>query len=129
MQLLYDIIATLAERQSQNEPGFLLRKRLEPALEVIRMNMANSSLSVEEAAKTLRLTRTHFERLFMKAYGMTPLKFIKNMRIEHAKDLLRGAFYNISEIAYMSGFGDLYYFSKVFKNETGMPPSDYRKNG
>jgi AraC-like DNA-binding protein len=127
-QILYDIIATLAEKQSRREPRFIRRKRLAPAIEKMHDGLADPSLSIEDMASVLRLSRAHFERLFMEAYNVTPSEYLRNLRIEHAKDLLRGSFYNVSEIAYMSGFGDLYYFSKVFKKAVGMSPLEYRRS-
>ena len=128
MQSVYDIIATLAETQNQEEPNFLMKKRLDSAIELIQKNISNSNFSVEDAAKPLRVTKTHFERLFKEAYEITPLEYIRNLRLEYAKDLLRSPFFNISEIAYQCGFSDLYYFSKVFRKETGLSPSEYRKS-
>ena len=128
IQSLYDIIATLAETRNQKEPGFRINKNLESAIELIYTNITNPKFSVEEAAKSIRVTRTHFERLFKEAYNVTPLEYIRNMRIERAKDLLRTSFNNVSEIAYQCGFSDLYYFSKVFKKVTGVSPSAYRRS-
>ena len=127
-QALYDIIATLVELQNQKMPNSRLRKDLDSVIEQIHKNIANSDFSVEGAARSFRVTRTHFGRLFKRAYGVTPIEYIQKKRLELAKDLLRASFFNISEISSQCGFSDLYYFSKVFKKETGLSPSAYRKN-
>ena len=49
------------------------------------------------------------------------------MRIQHAEHLIRNSTQNFSQIAYAVGFSDPKYFSKCFKKETGLTPSEYRK--
>ena len=66
-----------------------------------------------------------FGTLFKNAYDVTPAKYITLRRIENAKRLLSTKSLSVCEIATLCGFSDVYYFSKVFKAETGVPPSRF----
>jgi two-component system response regulator YesN len=67
-----------------------------------------------------------FRDLFHDAFRMTPNQYIITRKIEHAKGLLSAGGLTISEIALLCGFADVYYFSKVFKKETGITPSKWK---
>ena len=55
------------------------------------------------------------------------MDFIRDMRIKRAKQLMDSGGYNVSTIAYMTGFNDPKYFSKCFKKQFGISPSEYSK--
>ena len=57
--------------------------------------------------------------------GMTPLDFVRNIKMKHACMMLLNRTQNISEIAYAIGFTSPKYFSKCFKEEFGVTPSEY----
>ncbi len=71
------------------------------------------------------LSYDYFKELFIKQYGVSPVKYITALRIEKAKELLITGRYTISQIAMECGFDNVYYFSTVFKKHTGTPPSKY----
>lgn len=66
-----------------------------------------------------------FKELFKSAYGSSPVKYVTSLKIGKAKELLITGHYKITEIAEACGFENIYYFSTVFKKETGIPPSRY----
>ena len=57
--------------------------------------------------------------------GVSPVDFIKNMRLKRAIQLLEQETYNVSEVAYMSGFTTPQYFSRVFKEAMNCTPKEY----
>lgn len=61
-------------------------------------------------------------------FGMSPIDFVRHMRILRAERLIVESRMSFSEIAYSVGFTDPKYFGRTFKAKTGMTPSDYRKN-
>lgn len=70
----------------------------------------------------------HFRRLFRRAYGESPLEYLTSLRVNFAKRLLREndcLHYTVAQIATMSGFSDISYFSRVFKKCTGVSPRAY----
>lgn len=72
----------------------------------------------------------HMRRLFKQSTGQTPLEYLTELRLNYAKKIMREnrvLHYSIAEIAVMSGFYDSGYFSRVFKKQTGISPSEYAK--
>lgn len=70
----------------------------------------------------------YLNRQFKKMTGQTIFVYLNHLRIEKAKQLLSTGFYTLSDIASLTGFHDIYYFSKVFKKLTGVSPGKYAKN-
>ena len=62
---------------------------------------------------------------FKKAYGDTVIGYINHLKIKEAKKLLREGKYNLTEISQILGFSSVHYFSRLFKKEQGVSPSDY----
>ena len=74
-----------------------------------------------------KLSRRQFDELFKKRFHKTPARYIMLEKIEYAKQLLQMPHLSIMEVAERCGFSDVYYFSKVFKKETGTTPTSFRK--
>ena len=69
------------------------------------------------------MSGTYFRRLFLNRFNMTPNKYLISKRLIYAEKLLSSGKYSIKEVAEMSGFCDVKYFSRVVKKEYGVPPS------
>ena len=69
----------------------------------------------------------HLRRIFKSAVNTTPVKYINYLRLEKAKNMLINSNYSVNEIAFSVGFEDAYYFSRLFKKEIGISPSEYKK--
>ena len=87
----------------------------------------NESLSVSLLAEQAQLNPVYFCSLFRKSMGTTINQFIRHVRINHAEMLLEEGGYSITEIAERCGFGDVFYFSRIFKQQKGVPPSAVAK--
>ena len=85
------------------------------------------SLSVNDAAKICNMSRTRFFTSFKKIFQKHFNAFMIERKLEKAKYLLLRADKSVTEIAYMLDFSDSSYFSKVFKIDTGLTPSKFRK--
>ena len=94
-------------------------------MEFMEANMDNSTLGVEDFANHLGCSRSRFYRQMKDTLDIKPVDFIREMRIKRALYLLESRQYNISEVAFMTGFSDSKYFSKVFKKDKGLTPSEY----
>ncbi len=68
-------------------------------------------------------------RLFKEAYGVTPYRYMLDKKLSFAKKLLLDTALTVAQIAETLGFSDEYYFSGLFKEKVGIPPSVYRKGG
>ena len=73
------------------------------------------------------MSTVYFRKLFTEAYGMPPMRYVRQKRIEKAQNLLENGFTNISEIADSVGFNSIYHFSKTFKQLIGTSPSNYSR--
>lgn len=85
-------------------------------------------VTVRDLAALTGLNPIYCGALFNRFVGNTVSQYIHQLRILHAEILLGESDINISEVAFRSGFEDIYYFSKVFKQIKGVSPSQYRKN-
>ncbi len=93
--------------------------------EVVELHLF-SNLKVEQLAKLCNLSLSSFKREFRKEFNDSPANYINNKRLEKAKELLTISDLLVSEIAYEVGFQDSLYFTRLFKNKIGVPPSAYR---
>ena len=90
-------------------------------------NIKRTDLSVEELSSHLGMSRVHLYKKLKAITGKTPIEFIRILRLKRGAQMLRESQLNISEIAYQLGFNNPKYFSKYFKEEYGIMPSDYQK--
>jgi AraC-like DNA-binding protein len=89
--------------------------------------MDNNTLTVDELVEEMGMGRTVFFNKLKSLTGLSPVEFIREMRIKRAAQLLEDRKYNITEVTYMVGMNDSRYFSKCFKNTYGVTPTEYRK--
>lgn len=82
--------------------------------------------SISEYAKLCNMSPGRFSTIFKKATGKAPQKFIEDIRISKARELLSGSALSVSQISANVGFRDPLYFSRVFKNNVGVSPTEYR---
>lgn len=94
---------------------------------IIAERYTDPTFSVKSIHESVRLSETHLRRIFKNAFNTSPIKYINSLRLERAKNLLSDSNCAISEVAYSSGFSDPYYFSRFFKSEIGISPSEYRR--
>lgn len=100
--------------------------RISAAKEYIDLNFSEHDC-LEKTYENCDLSRRRLDTLFKENFFITPSRYITQMRISYAKRLLLLPNISISEISDLCGFSDVYYFSKVFKSETGQTPGAFRK--
>ena len=88
----------------------------------------NTDIIIDEYAASMHRSTAWFIRSFKQYTGMTPMQYIISVRIENAQRLLGTLDYNVTEVASIVGYDNPLYFSRLFKKQTGMAPTDYRKN-
>jgi AraC family transcriptional regulator len=94
---------------------------------IAQMNASFSEpLGIDDLAKTARMSRFHFSRLFRDETGQAPYQYLLRVRLGKAQELLRGGHCSVTEAALASGFTDLSRFASMFKKHTGRRPSDFR---
>ena len=100
---------------------------MQQVMQVMEEQMENSELTIEEFARLMNLGRSIFYQKLKSIIGLSPVDFIREIRIKRAVQLIDSGEYNFSQIAYMTGFNDPKYFGKCFKRQMGMTPSEYKE--
>lgn len=100
---------------------------MQKVMEFMEEQMDNAELTIDAFAERLMLSRTIFYRKLKSIIGLTPVDFIREIRIKRAVQLIDSGEYNFSQVAYMTGFNDPKYFSKCFKKVIGITPSEYKE--
>ncbi|MDE6378114.1 MAG: helix-turn-helix domain-containing protein, partial [Duncaniella sp.] len=114
----------LAARQAETSED-KDRKFLDESAAFIAANIDNPDLVVEDLARNSGMSRTAYYTRLKQITGLTPVDFIKQMRIKKALELLEGGKLSVTEVAYGVGFTDPKYFSRCFKAEMDMTPTQY----
>ncbi|MGP4039550.1 helix-turn-helix domain-containing protein [Gracilibacillus sp. D59] len=96
------------------------------AVDYIQLHL-EEDLTLKHIAEQIHVNPSHLSRKFKVETQMTVTNFIQHKRVEEAKLYLRRGSISITDIAFMLGFNDLNYFSRVFKKWTSLTPSQYVK--
>lgn len=83
-------------------------------------------LSLSEFAQSVNLSVWRLCHIFKADVGMPPIKYLRLLRMERAKDLLESSFLSVKEIAYQVGMNDESHFVRDFKSTYGQSPATYR---
>ena len=97
-------------------------------VKIVEDNIANESFSVENLQKEIGMSRMQLHRKLKALTNQSANDFIRSIRLKRAAQILQQPGVQISEAAYLSGFNHLSYFSKCFKDQFGVLPSDYSKS-
>ncbi len=111
----------LDEKSDGEEPLERARRYLEENYD--------ESISLDELAAEAGLSPSYLSRSFKQRFGLSFSEYLNRLRLDEARRLLRSSRKNVGEIAREVGFNDSNYFSRVFKQEEGIPPSRYRRRG
>lgn len=111
-------IKTVKTAESGNE-------KIEKIAKYLNVNL-RSEVNIKKLAEMCFLSESYFIKRFYEVFKTTPHKYLIMLRMEHAKFLLLNTGEKIGDIAIEVGYGDIGYFSSVFKKYTGMSPRKYR---
>ncbi|MBJ2176054.1 response regulator [Aureibaculum sp. A20] len=96
--------------------------------ELIEKNIQNQQLTLEMLATEVGVSRAQLFRKVKALTGLTPNNFIKAIRLKYAAQLLDNDKFQITEVAFLSGFSEASYFSRCFKENFGCSPKEYKKS-
>lgn len=90
------------------------------------LNISNHAFQPGREIQKLPISSDHFRKLFKAHTGITPVTYLTHLRIQYAVSLLRNKSLTVKEVAWMTGFSDPYYFSRIFKKVMGESPDNWR---
>ena len=122
---LYGIFSEMRGESLSGYHPSMKTEIIRPAIEMISENYASGNLSVPELAKLCNVSEVYFRKVFSTVFGLSPIKYINDLKIARAKELLLTQMYSVAEVSEMSGFSDISYFSREFKKAVGVSPSEY----
>lgn len=129
-QLLGNQIAQYQDDLNNEENRHVLRQyevsRVREAVQFIHQNIEKTN-TINDICKEVGLTETKLQEGFKILYNSTINNYINDVRLNLASQLLRSTNFNISEIVYKVGLTSRSYFSKIFKEEYQMTPTEYRQ--
>lgn len=119
-----DVVQAIARAQTKREDisNYVIKR----AINHIREHY-QEGLTQEEVAAVLQITPEYLSTLFNREMGINFSVFLKQFRISHAKRMLKGTDMKVYEIADAVGYSDSKYFQRVFKEEVGVSPGEYRQ--
>lgn len=104
----------------------VIEQAVKRAITVMRENL-DQQLTVNDIARAAMFSKFHFTRVFQRATGVSPGRFLSALRLEQAKHLLVSTSLNIAEISVRVGYNSVGTFSSRFSRSVGMSPTTYRR--
>ena len=96
-------------------------------LKYVTEHIDTPDMKIDDIADAMGMSRSVLYTKIKQQLGMTPIDFVRHVRIMRACELLKNTDESLSSVAFAVGFSDPKYFSKVFKRETGIVPTEYRE--
>ena len=124
---IYNILAKLEESKLVDYRFTEKYNIIKPSLQYLEEHYSDPALCNDKLAQISGISTVYFRKIFSGLYHASPMRYIQNIRIEKAKDLLLCEYCSITETAEVVGFSNIYHFSKTFKKATGYTPSEFSR--
>jgi AraC-like DNA-binding protein len=111
-------------RERRNTEPSLYQQTVEKAKYLMESNVF-SAINLPVISEQLGISTSRLNEIFKTYTSMTPYQYYIHIKIHKAESLLEEEL-PVKEVAYKMGFEDQYYFSRLFKNKTGVSPSDWK---
>ena len=118
----YDLLSKVSSTSSQKHTP------LNSLIPFIAENIQDPKLSNTDLAKQIGISEVYLRKLFLSHYQITPKQYILDIRINKAKQMLCDTPFSVASIAEECGFSSVYHFCRMFKQRTGMTPTQYTQN-
>ena len=124
VSLLYKIFAELEKKNYMPENQY---SAIKPAIEYIEKHFLDKKITAEELVGCCTISYPYIKKLFVKKFGISPIRYSIQLKINYACDLLRSELYTVTQTAELCGYNDIYFFSRQFKEYVGISPTDFLK--
>ncbi|MDD6883074.1 MAG: AraC family transcriptional regulator [Eubacteriales bacterium] len=125
---LYDILAQLNERNAHRYFPKHRYDQIAPSIEYLETHFDHPGIANEVLAEASGVSTVYFRKLFTEKYGVSPMRYVRQKRIERAQELMRNGCGSVSQVAADTGYASPYHFSKAFKLTTGITPTEFLRH-
>lgn len=133
--IVYDMLSLHIEQHNKFQRGVQLPTSLSKTeLKLVRklsnkiIKEPSFNYSLEQLSMESGLSQAKLQDGFKFLYNRTVTEYVRHIRLESSRELMRSADLNVSQVVYSIGFTSRSYFSKIFKEKYGITPNEYRKN-
>ena len=109
------------------EPASIDEKFLQSIYNLLKDNLDKPDFNVNELCDVLNMSRSLVYKKVKMLTGLSPVEYIRSLRMQEAAKLLKTKQYKVFEVVYMVGFSDVKYFRQCFTKEFGFSPSEFIK--
>ncbi|MDY5941079.1 MAG: AraC family transcriptional regulator [Eubacteriales bacterium] len=127
LSLLYRIMYQIQQNQISKYVSTSQKEKLSAAIQYIDCHYLDRGIRVSELVGLCGISEKHFTTLFERTYKTSAKQYIIDKRLDDAKILLETTEITVTDISDSCGFSSVYYFSRLFKNRTGLTPTAYRQ--
>jgi AraC-like DNA-binding protein len=113
-ELLIRIIQTQTAKRFEGDAPIEINSSLSASIDFIKKNI-QENINLKDLSEKACMSTTSFYRYFKRELGMSPIEYILNEKIKHAKKLLKNPKIHVNEVSYATGFEDCNYFIRLFK--------------
>ena len=124
ISILYKIFTEIQKKDYIPESQY---NAIKPAIEYIEKHFLDKKIAAEDLCSCCNISYNYIKKLFIKKFGVPPIKYSIQLKINYACDLLQSGDYTISQIARNCGYNDIYFFSRQFKEYVGLSPTEFVK--
>lgn len=121
-KILAEIEKHFIKKQESNINPVILEAKLK-----IDKNFANSDFNIDSLVSELSICASHLRSEFRKYYSVSPIEYLKNVRLQNAFSLLASNYYSVEEVSKQSGYSSMSYFIQAFRKSTGYSPLKYKE--
>ncbi len=127
VSLILEILSSISRRNTASDIKYSTTQSAQINAVLLQMETdIRKNTPLKNYAKIMNLSVSRFSHIFTSEIGIPPHKYILQLKINKASQLLRQTDMNVGEIAQFVGFSDPLYFSRLYKKSTGMTPMDYK---
>ncbi|MDF2723596.1 MAG: AraC family transcriptional regulator [Paenibacillus sp.] len=130
MSVLFGVFEALANMDGgsrERTAGHANEDWLKKGADYMEIHYAEG-ISVEKVASFVGVDRAYFSRKFHAVYGISPIVYLQNLKMKAARDMLEQTEESLTQIALSVGYPDLFSFSKAFKKNFAVSPSEFRRS-
>ena len=126
--ILYGILTSLFKTLKDDYIPKDKRKLIQPAVDYMNEHYSNPDITNAELSAICGISTVYFRKTFETVYCVSPMKYLHNLRISKAKNMLLSDCESVKQVSESVGYNSIYHFSKMFKIYVGVSPTEYKKS-